>query len=185
MKPVGLRDPRTGKMPVGRRAATPRKPARRLLQPRRLPEPPQISANRPASSASSPASKTPTSCATARSTATPTSTRPALLDETLQLRSHPNIFFAGQLSGVEGYTESIATGMLAGLYAAALAHRRRSPHPFRAHRTRLARPLHHPRRRQTLPSRQHHLRPARPARRRPAAKSATRESATASSANAH
>ena len=29
--------------------------------------------------------------------------------------------FAGQISGVEGYTESIATGMLAGLYAAALA----------------------------------------------------------------
>ena len=33
----------------------------------------------------------------------------------------PTILFAGQLSGVEGYTESIATGLLAGLYAAALA----------------------------------------------------------------
>ncbi len=32
------------------------------------------------------------------------------------------ILFAGQISGVEGYTESIATGMLAGIYAAALAH---------------------------------------------------------------
>jgi methylenetetrahydrofolate--tRNA-(uracil-5-)-methyltransferase len=32
----------------------------------------------------------------------------------------PTILFAGQLSGVEGYTESIATGLLAGLYAAAL-----------------------------------------------------------------
>jgi methylenetetrahydrofolate--tRNA-(uracil-5-)-methyltransferase len=31
------------------------------------------------------------------------------------------ILFAGQLSGVEGYTESIATGLLAGLYAASLA----------------------------------------------------------------
>jgi methylenetetrahydrofolate--tRNA-(uracil-5-)-methyltransferase len=30
--------------------------------------------------------------------------------------------FAGQLSGVEGYTESIATGLLAGIYAAALVH---------------------------------------------------------------
>jgi methylenetetrahydrofolate--tRNA-(uracil-5-)-methyltransferase len=47
---------------------------------------------------------------------------PALLTETLQLRDHPRIFFAGQLSGVEGYTESIATGMLAGIYAATLAH---------------------------------------------------------------
>ena len=47
---------------------------------------------------------------------------PALLDETLRLRNQPPILFAGQISGVEGYTESIATGMLAGLYAAAAAH---------------------------------------------------------------
>ncbi len=47
---------------------------------------------------------------------------PALLTETMQLRDHPRILFAGQISGVEGYTESIATGMLAGIYAAALAH---------------------------------------------------------------
>lgn len=44
---------------------------------------------------------------------------PRVLNPTLQMRDHPNIFFAGQLSGVEGYTESIATGMLAGLYASA------------------------------------------------------------------
>ena len=47
---------------------------------------------------------------------------PSLLTETLQLRSHANILIAGQLSGVEGYTESIASGLLAGRYAAALAH---------------------------------------------------------------
>ncbi|HEY1768458.1 MAG TPA: methylenetetrahydrofolate--tRNA-(uracil(54)-C(5))-methyltransferase (FADH(2)-oxidizing) TrmFO [Terracidiphilus sp.] len=72
---------------------------------------------------------------------------PALLDECLRLSPRGNaalwepghlaraervdgsavspsthtIFFAGQISGVEGYTESIATGMLAGIYAAALA----------------------------------------------------------------
>jgi methylenetetrahydrofolate--tRNA-(uracil-5-)-methyltransferase len=45
---------------------------------------------------------------------------PALLDETLRLKKAPSILFAGQISGVEGYTESIATGMLAGIYAAAL-----------------------------------------------------------------
>jgi methylenetetrahydrofolate--tRNA-(uracil-5-)-methyltransferase len=44
---------------------------------------------------------------------------PRVLNTSLQLREHPGIFFAGQISGVEGYTESIATGMLAGLYAAA------------------------------------------------------------------
>ena len=47
---------------------------------------------------------------------------PSLLLETLQLRAHGNLLIAGQLSGVEGYTESIASGLLAGRYAAALAH---------------------------------------------------------------
>ena len=46
---------------------------------------------------------------------------PALIDETLRLKKQPTIVFAGQLSGVEGYTESMATGLLAGLYAAQLA----------------------------------------------------------------
>jgi methylenetetrahydrofolate--tRNA-(uracil-5-)-methyltransferase len=46
---------------------------------------------------------------------------PALLTPTLQMKQHPHILFAGQISGVEGYVESIATGLLAGLTAAALA----------------------------------------------------------------
>ncbi len=54
---------------------------------------------------------------------------PRLLTETLQLRDHPQILFAGQISGVEGYTESIATGMLAGLYTAALT-RAEQPEPI-------------------------------------------------------
>ena len=45
---------------------------------------------------------------------------PALLAPTLQLRSEPRIFFAGQICGVEGYVESIATGWLAGVLAAHL-----------------------------------------------------------------
>ena len=44
---------------------------------------------------------------------------PALLEETLRLRAHPNVFFAGQISGVEGYVESIATGLVAGVNLAA------------------------------------------------------------------
>jgi len=47
---------------------------------------------------------------------------PALLTSTLQLRTAPTIFFAGQISGVEGYVESIATGLVAGRAAAALAY---------------------------------------------------------------
>ena len=46
---------------------------------------------------------------------------PTLLNECLQLKSQPSIFFAGQICGVEGYVESIAAGLLAGRYAAALA----------------------------------------------------------------
>jgi methylenetetrahydrofolate--tRNA-(uracil-5-)-methyltransferase len=47
---------------------------------------------------------------------------PALLDELLGLKtSEQKLLFAGQISGVEGYTESIATGLLTGIYAAALA----------------------------------------------------------------
>jgi methylenetetrahydrofolate--tRNA-(uracil-5-)-methyltransferase len=46
---------------------------------------------------------------------------PTLLRETLQMKAHPRVFFAGQICGVEGYVESIATGLLAGMHAAALA----------------------------------------------------------------
>jgi methylenetetrahydrofolate--tRNA-(uracil-5-)-methyltransferase len=46
---------------------------------------------------------------------------PALLTPALNLRTRPEIFFAGQISGVEGYVESIATGLMAGIHAAALA----------------------------------------------------------------
>ncbi len=53
---------------------------------------------------------------------------PSLLTETLQLRARPDILIAGQLSGVEGYTESIASGMLAGMFAAELA-AGRAPQP--------------------------------------------------------
>ena len=44
---------------------------------------------------------------------------PTLLTPTLQMRSRPEVFFAGQISGVEGYMEAIATGFLAGRNAAA------------------------------------------------------------------
>jgi methylenetetrahydrofolate--tRNA-(uracil-5-)-methyltransferase len=47
---------------------------------------------------------------------------PSLLTELLNLERHPNVFFAGQISGVEGYTESIAMGMLVGMHVAQIAH---------------------------------------------------------------
>jgi methylenetetrahydrofolate--tRNA-(uracil-5-)-methyltransferase len=45
---------------------------------------------------------------------------PMLLSETLQMKDHRSVFFAGQVCGVEGYVESIATGLMAGIHAAAL-----------------------------------------------------------------
>lgn len=46
---------------------------------------------------------------------------PRLLLPTLQTRERPTLFFAGQISGVEGYTEAAATGLLAGMNAARAA----------------------------------------------------------------
>jgi methylenetetrahydrofolate--tRNA-(uracil-5-)-methyltransferase len=46
---------------------------------------------------------------------------PALIGETLQMKRHARVLFAGQICGVEGYVESIATGLMAGMHAAALA----------------------------------------------------------------
>jgi methylenetetrahydrofolate--tRNA-(uracil-5-)-methyltransferase len=45
---------------------------------------------------------------------------PSLLNETLQMKHHSNLLFAGQICGVEGYIESMATGLLAGVHAASL-----------------------------------------------------------------
>jgi methylenetetrahydrofolate--tRNA-(uracil-5-)-methyltransferase len=54
---------------------------------------------------------------------------PALLYPTLQFKGDARIFFAGQIAGVEGYVESIATGLAAARHAAALA-RGAPPRPF-------------------------------------------------------
>jgi methylenetetrahydrofolate--tRNA-(uracil-5-)-methyltransferase len=45
---------------------------------------------------------------------------PDVLQPTLQLKEHPTVFIAGQLTGTEGYTESVATGMLAAINIARL-----------------------------------------------------------------
>ncbi len=47
---------------------------------------------------------------------------PKLLNRNLSLKRNKNIFFAGQLSGVEGYMESAASGIIAGINAACLVH---------------------------------------------------------------
>ena len=49
---------------------------------------------------------------------------PTVLRQTWQTRQRDDLFFAGQLSGVEGYVESAASGLMAGLNAAAIVQRR-------------------------------------------------------------
>ena len=46
---------------------------------------------------------------------------PKVLEATYQLKTQPNLFFAGQMTGVEGYVESAASGLIAGINAARLA----------------------------------------------------------------
>lgn len=46
---------------------------------------------------------------------------PKLLEPTYQTKKRPSLFFAGQMTGVEGYVESAASGLVAGLNAARLA----------------------------------------------------------------
>lgn len=46
---------------------------------------------------------------------------PSLLDPTLGMKRYPRVFFAGQICGVEGYVESIATGLIAGVNASLTA----------------------------------------------------------------
>jgi methylenetetrahydrofolate--tRNA-(uracil-5-)-methyltransferase len=47
---------------------------------------------------------------------------PKLLLPTMRMREHPNIFFAGQITGVEGYVESAAMGIVAGINAVRQLH---------------------------------------------------------------
>jgi methylenetetrahydrofolate--tRNA-(uracil-5-)-methyltransferase len=54
---------------------------------------------------------------------------PRLLDATLTLKSRPGLRFAGQITGVEGYVESAAMGLLAGRFAAAERQGRSIPAP--------------------------------------------------------
>ncbi len=66
---------------------------------------------------------------------------PSLLDASLQLRDREGIFFAGQITGVEGYIESAAMGLLAGLNAAFRLEGKALPPPVRE--TAIGALLHH------------------------------------------
>ncbi|MBF0272041.1 MAG: methylenetetrahydrofolate--tRNA-(uracil(54)-C(5))-methyltransferase (FADH(2)-oxidizing) TrmFO [Magnetococcales bacterium] len=54
---------------------------------------------------------------------------PTVLDSHLRLKNHPNLFMAGQITGVEGYVESAASGLMAGLFIAHLLQHDTLPEP--------------------------------------------------------
>jgi methylenetetrahydrofolate--tRNA-(uracil-5-)-methyltransferase len=82
---------------------------------------------------------------------------PSLLSETLQMREHPLLILAGQICGVEGYVESIATGLMAGIQATALAAGTNPTGPSAGNRLWLSGALHHARGHKELSTSQHHL----------------------------
>ena len=84
---------------------------------------------------------------------------PELLTSRLQLKADERVFFAGQISGVEGYVESIATGLLAGALRCRLCARRSSGLAAARDCVRLADSLPDARRSQALSTREHRLRP--------------------------
>ena len=83
---------------------------------------------------------------------------PTVLRETWQTRTRDDLFFAGQISGVEGYVESAASGLLAGRNAAALALRTADPRRAAHDRDRRAGVLRVAREPRTLSADEHHVR---------------------------
>ena len=84
---------------------------------------------------------------------------PRLLDRELRLKSKPNIRFAGQITGCEGYVESAAVGILAARFAAAELGGETSRRPRRNRARRAARAHHRRRRRRDLSADERQFRP--------------------------
>ena len=83
---------------------------------------------------------------------------PDVLRETWQVKTRDDLFFAGQISGVEGYVESAASGLMAGRNAAARALNQPDPGAAAHDRARRAGPLRVARQSAPLPAHEHHVR---------------------------
>ena len=94
---------------------------------------------------------------------------PSLLEPTMEFRRRSSLFFAGQLIGVEGYVESAASGLLAGVNAARRVERPPVRRAAADHGARLARGLRHGQRARRVPADERQLRPL-PADRRQASR---------------
>ncbi len=85
---------------------------------------------------------------------------PSTLEPTFETRKRPGLFFAGQMSGVEGYVESAASGLVAGIGAARPSVRQRAHGLPGGHGPGRPRPLHREERPRELPAHEHRLRAA-------------------------
>ena len=120
MRPVGLTDPRTGRRPFAVVQARQDNAAATLYNLVGFQTKMTYPGAAPGLAHDSRPAERRSSCASGACTATPSSTRRACCEPTLQLRQRPTAFLAGQLIGVEGYVESAASGILAGLNAVRL-----------------------------------------------------------------
>ena len=84
---------------------------------------------------------------------------PRVLEPTFETRRRPGLFFAGQMSGVEGYVESAASGLVAGLGGRLPGAGRGAARLPGGDRARRPRPLHRAERPRALPAHEHRLRP--------------------------
>ena len=121
MKPVGLTDPRTGPPAVRGRSAAAGQSCRRSLQPRRVPDAVEVGR---AGARAAADSRARAGGVRALRHGSPQHlhqrSRPCCTRRGRR-RANPALFFAGQISGVEGYVESAASGLIAGRNAAALS----------------------------------------------------------------
>ena len=128
MKPRGLTNAHQPDVKaLCRGAASPGQQARHALQHGGLPDEAETWRAGAASSGRFPASRTRNSRGSAGLHRNTFLNSPKLLDESLRLKAAPRLRFAGQITGVEGYVESAAMGLMAGRMAAAERQGRISP----------------------------------------------------------
>ena len=128
LKPVGLRDPRTGKTPYAVVQLRNEDAAGDCAQPGRLPDAPDLAGAKRSLRAACPGSRSAEWLRLGRDAPQHVHRRAAAArSRACNLRARPGLFFAGQITGAEGYVEAAACGAIAGHRRARELHRRVAP----------------------------------------------------------
>ena len=120
MRPIGLRDPRTGKRPARRRAAAAGQSRRDAVQHRRLSDQPEVAGAKARVSLDSRPGERRVYALRHDASQHVHQFADCCCSPTMQFRTRADLFFAGQITGVEGYIGNAASGLVAGLNAARL-----------------------------------------------------------------